>query len=71
VKRIFAAAAIVLACAACGGGGSSSSQPTPAPTLVEHPKTGILQPAANARDKVNQLNQQQNGYEQQTGGTNP
>ena len=71
MKRVLAAAVLTLCCAACGGGGASSSQPTPAPTLVEHPKTGILVPAANARDMVNQLNHQQNGYEQQTGGTNP
>jgi len=55
-----------MVCAACGGG--SSSAPTPQPTLAQHPKTGILQPAANARDTVNQLNQQQNQEQQQTGG---
>jgi ABC-type glycerol-3-phosphate transport system substrate-binding protein len=70
VKRLLAAAVIVLGCAACGGGGASSA-PTPAPTLAQNPKTGILKPAANARDTVNQLNQQQNNYEQQTGSGNP
>jgi len=60
----------VLACAACGGGGSASA-PTPQPTLAEHPKTQILQPAANARDMVNRLNQQQNQTDQQTGSSNP
>jgi len=67
VKRLLVAALVTVACAACGGGGSSSA-PTPQPTLVQHPKTGILQPAANARDTVNQLNQQQHNEEQQTGG---
>jgi len=70
VKRLLLVALITLVCAACGGG--SSSAPTPQPTLAQHPKTQILQPAANARDMVNRLNQQQNREQQQTGGaSNP
>jgi ABC-type glycerol-3-phosphate transport system substrate-binding protein len=66
VKRTLLATAIVLACAACGGGGSSSA-PTPAPTLDQNPKTAVLQPAAHARDTVDQLNRQQNQVDRQTG----
>lgn len=67
MKRLIASAVIALACAACGGGGSSSA-PTPAPTLVQNPKSGLLQHAGKARDTVNNLNQQQNQMDQQTGG---
>ncbi|MCA1831054.1 MAG: hypothetical protein LC663_06035 [Actinobacteria bacterium] len=72
MKRLLALvlAAIGLSFAACGGG-SDSSAPTPAPTLVQHPKTRILQPAGRARDTVNQLNQEQQQEEQQTGGSTP
>jgi hypothetical protein len=70
VKRILAlvcaATALTFAASACGGG-SDASAPTPAPTLVDNPKTGFLKPADKARDTVNQLNQQQNNEEQQTG----
>ena len=67
MKRMFAAALICAACAACGGGGSSST-PTPAPTLAPNPQSGLLKPAGKAQNTVNQLNQQQNQEEQQTGG---
>ena len=71
MKRILAlvcaAACLTFVGSACGGD-SDSTASTPAPTLVDNPKTGILQPADRARDTVNQLNQQQRNTEQQTGG---
>jgi len=70
MKRVFAfvLVALALSFSACGGGGSSTAATTPAPTLVAHPQSGLLKPAGKARDTVNQLNQQQNQEEQQTGG---
>lgn len=68
VKRALIAAAIVLSCAACGGGGSSSA-PTPNKTLAPNPSSGLLKPAGKAQNTVNQLNQQQNQEQQQTGGS--
>ena len=73
MKRVFAFVLVALALSfpACGGGGSSTAGTTPAPTLVAHPKSGLLQPAGKARDTINQLNQLQNQQEQQTGGSSP
>ncbi len=60
-------AAVALSFGACGGGDDSTA-PTPAPTLVDNPKTRILQPADKARDTVNDLNNRLNNEDQQTGG---
>jgi hypothetical protein len=58
---------VALAFAACGDDPGSSAA-TPKPTLVDNPKTRILQPADKARDTVDQLNDQLNRENEQTGG---
>jgi hypothetical protein len=69
-KLVLILAVIAFGAAACGGG--KAATPTQAPqepaaNLVNNPKSGILKPADRARDTVNQLNNQQNQQDQQTG----
>ena len=64
-RLLLAAIAIASTAAACGGGDQAAATPTPASTGY---KSGILQPIDRTRDTVNQLNNQQNQLDQQTGG---
>jgi hypothetical protein len=61
---LLACAAATLSFGACGGDPAAAPTPTPVHTVPP----GVIAPVDRARNTVDQLNQQTNRTEQQTGG---